>query len=173
MPIECPAETLQSRTMASPIGTLTLFASMKGVRAITCGTEDPTSFSGLGSALIQKSGRSGVLDRAERQIGEYFSGKRRTFDIDLDPVGTEFQLAAWKVLSTIPYGHTITYGDQARALGDARKARAVGGANGRNPIPIIVPCHRVIGSDGSLTGFAIGTDVKKFLLELERGHAHV
>jgi methylated-DNA-[protein]-cysteine S-methyltransferase len=126
----------------------------------------------LDSAQIETPDRtSAVLDAAQRQLLEYFDGRRTTFDLELDPVGTEFQLSAWRVLSGIPYGTTISYADQARALGDVRKARAVGGANGRNPIPIIVPCHRVIGSDGSLTGFAAGTDIKKFLLDFEIARA--
>lgn len=153
--------------MSSPIGTLTLFSSEKGLRAIAWGDEDPDGHRGVRGAQLDSSGQSRILDETERQLTEYFDGQRRQFDVPLDPVGTPFQMSVWRVLSSIPYGSTISYGDQARALGDARKARAVGGANGRNPIPIIVPCHRVVGSDGSLTGFAIGTDVKKQLLDLE------
>ncbi len=169
MPSSPRAETLLTRSMSSPIGTLRLVASTHGLRAIVWANEDPDSYSGLRGARLDEDERSShVLGEAEKQIGEYFAGERRRFEIDLDLIGTEFQLSAWSVLSTIPYGCTISYGDQARVLGDERKARAVGGANGRNPIPIVVPCHRVIGSDGSLTGFAIGTDVKKFLLDFER-----
>ena len=109
----------------------------------------------------------GELEEVKRQIGEYFAGKRRKFDLELAPEGTPFQLAAWRQLRRIPYGKTISYGEQARRMGRPKAARAVGGANGENPISIIVPCHRVIGSDGKLTGFGGGTDVKRRLLELE------
>ena len=101
------------------------------------------------------------------QLAEYFAGKRRSFSLDLAPAGTEFQLAVWDVLRTIPYGSTISYGEQALRLGDVRKSRAVGAANGRNPISIVVPCHRVIGSDGTLTGYGGGLPRKKWLLEHE------
>lgn len=109
-----------------------------------------------------------MLDRAERQLAEYFLGDRREFDLPLEPEGTEFQLSVWQVLRTIPYGETISYGEQARRLGDAKKARAVGGANGKNPLSIVVPCHRVIGASGALTGFGGGVDVKETLLRLEK-----
>lgn len=158
--------------MSSPVGPLQLFASERGLRAIVWTDEDPNSHAGLTRAQFRTDDDSDrFLDRVQRQLVDYFDGRRQSFDIALDPVGTPFQKSVWKVLSTIPYGTTISYADQARALGDARKARAVGGANGRNPIPIVVPCHRVIGSDGSLTGFAVGTPIKKFLLDLERRHA--
>lgn len=166
-----PAETLQMREVPSPVGNLRLVASDRGLRAVLWRNEDPNTYAGIIGREIDPTDRpSAILDAAEHQLGEYFAGRRREFDVALDAVGSEFQLAAWRVLSTIPYGVTISYADQARSLGDQRKARAIGGANGRNPIPIIVPCHRVIGSDGSLTGFAAGTDIKKFLLDFEREH---
>lgn len=158
---------LTVRAISSPVGHLTVIASTQGLRAIVWEDEDPESYSGVRGTRFETA-PSAILDETEGQLGEYFAGERRQFDIPLDPVGTDFQKSAWKVLSTIPFGCTISYGDQARALGDVRKARAVGGANGRNPIPIVVPCHRVIGSDGSLTGFALGMDVKKFLLDFEK-----
>ncbi len=102
------------------------------------------------------------------QLAEYFDGERTDFDVPLDPVGTEFQRAAWSALRTIPYGTTVSYGEQAERMGDRRKARAVGAANGRNPISIVVPCHRVVGANGALTGFAGGTDTKAWLLDHER-----
>ena len=102
------------------------------------------------------------------QLGEYFEGHRQDFDLPLDPTGTEFQLSAWTALRSIPFGTTVSYGEQAEQMGDKRKARAVGAANGRNPISIIVPCHRVVGSNGSLTGFAGGIDTKDWLLIHER-----
>ena len=108
-----------------------------------------------------------ILDEAVRQLAEYFVGDRVEFDVALDPIGTDFQRDAWTALTRIPYGETVSYGEQAERMGDRSKARAVGAANGRNPIPVIVPCHRVIGSDGSLTGFAGGLDAKRWLLEHE------
>ena len=104
-----------------------------------------------------------------RQLDEYFAGTLREFDIPLVFEGTEFQRRVWTALQTIPYGETISYGELAKQIGDAKAVRAVGAANGQNPIPIIVPCHRVIGSNGSLTGFGGGLDNKRKLLELERG----
>ncbi|HZO23654.1 MAG TPA: methylated-DNA--[protein]-cysteine S-methyltransferase [Steroidobacteraceae bacterium] len=101
------------------------------------------------------------------QLREYFSGSRRTFTLPLSPVGTPFQLLVWKGLLSIPYGQTISYGELAQRLGLTSGARAVGLANGANPLPVIVPCHRVIGADGSLTGFGGGLDIKRELLALE------
>lgn len=101
------------------------------------------------------------------QLAEYFAGRRREFDLPLAQDGTAFQRAVWRVLTTIPYGATISYAELARRIGNARASRAVGLANGANPLPIIVPCHRVIGSDGSLTGFGGGLEMKRKLLALE------
>ncbi len=117
---------------------------------------------------MYKPGDHDVLDLAIAQLAEYFAGERVEFDLPLDPCGTTFQQQAWATLRTIPFGETMTYGEQAAEMGDARKARAVGSANGQNPIPIVVPCHRVIGSTGKLTGFAGGLGVKAWLLEHER-----
>ena len=151
--------------MPSPVGLLTVVASEVGVRAVLWSGDDPKRVRGLDSA--EEDGSNRHLDRAAAQLAEYFAGTRRDFEVDLDPVGTVFQKAAWDVLRSIPYGATMTYGEQARALGDANKARAVGAANGRNPISIIVPCHRVVGAGGSLTGFAGGLVTKRYLLDLE------
>jgi methylated-DNA-[protein]-cysteine S-methyltransferase len=103
------------------------------------------------------------------QLGEYFTGRRRTFDLPLVPKGTEFQLAVWNALTKIPYGEIRSYSDIARAIRRPDAVRAVGAANGANPLPIVIPCHRVIGANGALTGFGGGIETKKFLLELERG----
>jgi methylated-DNA-[protein]-cysteine S-methyltransferase len=113
-----------------------------------------------------------ALAEAARQLDEYFAGTRRAFDLRLAPSGTPFQLSVWRELQTIPYGDTWSYRDLAIALGNGLAVRAVGLANGRNPIPIVVPCHRVIGSDGSLTGFGGGLEAKRYLLDLERRVAH-
>ena len=110
-----------------------------------------------------------LLRRATGQLNEYFAGTRQEFDLPLEPSGTEFQLDCWRALSQIPYGETRSYGEQARNLGRPDRARAVGSANGANPIAIILPCHRVIGADGSLVGFGGGLETKRRLLELEAG----
>ena len=155
-----PDPALVRRIVDSPVGPLVLVASPTGLKAVEFGVRPERSSIDEGS--------SELLDRAERQLAEYFRGDRREFDLPLEPEGTEFQLSVWQVLRTIPYGETISYGEQARRLGDAKKARAVGGANGKNPLSIVVPCHRVIGASGALTGFGGGVDVKETLLRLEK-----
>lgn len=139
---------------------------------------------GTEEALCQvhfQSGRDSVEPRAEWernakpfretacQLEAYFAGRLKSFDLPLRPEGTEFQRSVWHALQGIPYGETWSYGQLARHIGKPRATRAVGAANGRNPIPVIIPCHRVIGADGSLTGFGGGLPIKKQLLELERG----
>ena len=111
-----------------------------------------------------------AFDDVRTQLGEYFAVTRRDFDLPLHPSGTPFQLRAWEALDDIPYGETISYGKQAAAIGFPDGARAIGAANGQNPIPIIVPCHRVIGANGSLTGYGGGLDAKRWLLALEAAH---
>jgi len=162
----------------SPLGPLTLVATPAGLRAVSWHAGAKTT----PSATVGRGARAAVdratVDRAERvaraaadQLAAYFAGERTAFDLPLDPVGTPFQRRAWGVLHTIPFGATISYAEQARRLGDPRKARAVGGANGRNPLPIVVPCHRVIGSGGALVGFAAGIRTKAWLLRHERAIA--
>ena len=112
---------------------------------------------------------SPVLVEAARQLAEYFRGARKVFDLPLRPIGTEFQLRVWRALREIPFGETRTYGDIARRLGRPGAARAVGMANHRNPLPIFIPCHRVVGANGALTGYAGGLMRKRALLQLERG----
>lgn len=160
-------EVLYETTMASPVGTLTLIASDSGLRAVLWQIEEANR-ARIGVVEGGADDPTGVLDAAKQQLGEYFAGTRCDFDVPLDPVGTEFQQSAWAALRTISFAETVSYGEQARRMGDARKARAVGAANGRNPISIIVPCHRVVGADGSLTGFAGGLDTKAWLLDHER-----
>ncbi len=111
---------------------------------------------------------AGVFTSARRQLTEYFTGKRTTFELPITPQGTPFQLDVLKALQTIPYGETRSYGEIAHQLGKPKAVRAVGAANGRNPLPIIIPCHRVIGANGSLTGFGGGLKTKQFLLQLEQ-----
>jgi len=112
-----------------------------------------------------------LLDRVAAQVAEYFAGERTAFDLPLAPRGTPFQQGVWRALLAIPYGRTASYGDVARAVGQPAAVRAVGAANGRNPIAIVVPCHRVIGADGTLTGYAGGLARKQALLALEARHA--
>ena len=154
-------------TMNSPVGELRLIAGDNGLRAILWGAEDAERIASIDDDELVE-GTTPVLDEAISQLEEYFAGTRREFDLPLDPGGTEFQQSAWMVLRTIPYGTTISYGQQAEQLGDPNKARAVGAANGKNPLSIVVPCHRVVGSNGHLTGFAAGIDVKSWLLDHER-----
>jgi methylated-DNA-[protein]-cysteine S-methyltransferase len=155
---------------ASPVGELVLTASDTGLTAIYF----PTSRHGpppLESVdwVEDDAGRpaSAILARARRQLEEYFASTRTTFDVPLAPTGTPFEQRVWEALRAIPYGTTTSYGVLARQLGDPRATRAVGAANGRNPIPIIVPCHRVVGARGELTGFGGGIDRKRWLLEHE------
>jgi methylated-DNA-[protein]-cysteine S-methyltransferase len=115
---------------------------------------------------------SAALAFARGQLEEYFAGTRTAFDLPLHPQGTEFQLTVWDELARIPYAETISYGELARRIGQPQAMRAVGAANGRNPLPIVVPCHRVIGSNGNLTGFGGGLPAKRFLLGWERRTAH-
>ncbi len=149
--------------MKSPVGDLLIVADDTALRMI--------SFrEGRYPGRVADGWRKGgvVVADAREQLDEYFQGRRRRFDLPLAPSGTPFQLSTWTALRDIPYGATRSYGQQARAMGQPRAVRAVGAANGRNPIPIVVPCHRVIGGDGRLTGYAGGLDIKKFLLDLER-----
>jgi methylated-DNA-[protein]-cysteine S-methyltransferase len=144
----------------SPIGPLTavdedgelvgLFMDAPGP-SVELGARDDARFSAL-----------------SRQLAGYFAGERTAFDLRLRPVGNEFQLAVWRLMTEIPYGETRSYGDLARRLGDRTLAQAVGAACGRNPLPVVVPCHRVVGADGSLVGFGGGLGRKRFLLDLEQ-----
>jgi methylated-DNA-[protein]-cysteine S-methyltransferase len=145
------------KVVDTPIGPLGLVASGSALQAVF--------FDGR---RVRPEGESPVLVEATRQLEAYFSGELVGFDLPLELHGTEFQRQCWLALATIPYGQTVSYGEQARRLGlESDKARAVGAANGANPLPIVLPCHRVIGADGSLTGFGGGLQVKRFLLELE------
>jgi methylated-DNA-[protein]-cysteine S-methyltransferase len=141
----------------SPVGPLTLVERDGALARLAFGR------------LGQSSPPSPFLDGVAAQLREYFAGARRAFDVALAPSGTEFQLACWRALAEIPYGETRSYGEQARHIGRPDRARAVGAANGANPIAIILPCHRVIGADGSLVGFGGGLETKRRLLDLEAG----
>ncbi len=156
---------LHSTTHPTPVGTLTLVASDRGLRAVVW----PKSLrKGTGvNGRPHRNPDHPILKTTARQLDEYFSGERSTFDIPLDLEGTRFQVAAWRSLAQIPFGTTTTYGRQAAGLGIPTAARAVGAANGANPVCIVLPCHRVIGSNGSLTGFGGGLPVKQWLLDHE------
>jgi methylated-DNA-[protein]-cysteine S-methyltransferase len=159
-------QQLARTTMPSPVGILTIVATDDAVVSIRWDHEpfDPRL---TGNVVDVAAGQHRVLDTAVRQLEEYFDGDRLEFDLPLAPTGTEFQRQVWLALRAIPFGETISYGEQARRLGDRNKSRAVGAANGRNPIPIVVPCHRVVGSNGHLTGFGGGLGIKAWLLEHE------
>jgi len=182
----------QSRVIDSPAGPLELRADEHGLVSILFGAATAARTSASPSAAPASahsaskgpaaaapavrpgaperaaSRAGGILDEAVRQLEEYFAGKRREFGLPLAPTGTEFQKAVWGALQQIPYGCTISYKTLAERIGRPAAVRAVGLANGRNPLPIVIPCHRVIGHDGSLTGYGGGLGIKRILLELER-----
>ena len=152
--------------MASPVGKLTLVATDDGLSGILWDNDQPRR---VPLAVDAEDNHHPVLLEAERQLREYFSGRRKEFALKLDLAGTPFQRKVWKALLTIPFGETRLYGQIAKQIGSPRAVRAVGAANGRNPVSIVAPCHRVIGSTGKLTGFAGGLDIKAQLLALEKG----
>jgi len=157
--------TLQYKTIPSPVGALTLVASDAGLTAILWENDRPGRVK-LGA--LEEAPDHAVLIETERQLAGYFAGERDTFDLPLDFRGTDFQKSVWAALLTIPFGETRSYGEIARQIGRPSAVRAVGAANGRNPISIIAPCHRVIGTNGALTGFAGGLAAKETLLGIER-----
>ena len=148
--------------MDSPVGTLRLVADREGLREIWFEHERHPK-----QAQSSWVRAKAPLRFARVQLEEYFAGKRQQFELPLHPIGTPFQMEVWQELRRIPYGITISYGELARRIGKPQAMRAVGAANGRNPLPIVVPCHRVIGADGSLTGFGGGLPIKRHLLGLE------
>ncbi len=158
-------ERLDFVEIDSPVGPLRLASDDRALRFLSfMGGRDPVE---VGSDWRKR--RAPILRAAASQLREYFDGRRTEFDLPLDPHGTDFQRAVWDALCEIPFGETRSYGEQARMIGRPNASRAVGAANGRNPIAIIIPCHRVIGASGELTGFGGGLDTKRRLLDLERG----
>jgi methylated-DNA-[protein]-cysteine S-methyltransferase len=157
--------SLAYKMVESPVGKLKLVASDRGLVAILWEKDSPRRVP-LNDLVANE--QHPVLIETERQLREYFAGKRKTFSVDLDMRGTRFQKNVWEALLAIPFGETRSYGQLAKQLGNPRASRAVGAANGRNPVSIIVPCHRVVGSSGKLTGFAGGLEAKAHLLGLER-----
>ena len=159
---------LHSTTHVTPVGLLTLVASERGLRAVLWPGVTPQQ--ARLSPRPRRNPEHAILRQTITQMDEYFAGSRTSFELPLDLEGTRFQLAAWRSLAGIPFGATTTYGRQAAALGTPTAARAVGAANGANPVCIVLPCHRVIGANGSLTGFGGGLPTKQWLLDHE---AHV
>lgn len=165
--------------MDSPVGKLTIITSTKGLHAILWDNNRMSPLcEKIMSGLIQSNNEPTII-QTRKQLTEYFQHKRKTFDLPLVLNGTEFQIQAWKQLLRIPYATTISYAEQAGKIGNINKARAVGMANGLNPISIIIPCHRVIGSNGLLVGFGGGIEKKAYLLnwesiivEINNGHLH-
>lgn len=156
------------KCMKSPVGELKLVAGDNGLAAILWENDDPKR---VALQELQEKNDHAILLEAERQLNEYFAGNLRKFSIRLDFAGTDFQKKVWNALLTIPYGETRSYAEIARQVGSPKAVRAVGAANGKNPISIIAPCHRVIGSNGKLTGFAGGLEAKSCLLSIESGTA--
>jgi methylated-DNA-[protein]-cysteine S-methyltransferase len=153
-----------SKTVTTPVGELTLVGSDRGLAAILWENDKP------GRVRLNITGRDDnhpILLETQRQLGEYFAGQRQHFTVKLDFTGTDFQKQVWQALLAIPFGQTRSYGEIAVQLGNPKAMRAVGAANGKNPISIIAPCHRVIGASGKLTGFAGGLETKAYLLQLE------
>lgn len=173
---------LYRKEIMTPCGPLTLLCDGRALTAVRFGREADGAATAkaaqAGAEMFEKvmptqqtqeaRAAQEILEQAAREIGEYFEGKRRAFAVPTAAAGTPFQQAVWNALKEIPYGETRTYGEIARRIGHPRASRAVGQANNRNPLPIVVPCHRVIGASGALTGYAGGLAVKERLLELER-----
>lgn len=160
--------TFALRTLESPVGPLGLVATDDALVAVLWPNEREGRVK-FDAAPVPTE-RHGVIDQAEAQLIEYFAGERQHFELPLKLRGTEFQQSVWWSLADIPYGETSTYGKQAANIGRPTAVRAVGSANGRNPLSIVLPCHRIVGADGKLTGFAGGIDTKRWLLDHEGKH---
>ncbi len=156
------------KTMSSPLGRLNLVANERGLLAVLWENDDPRRVP-LGPPKEDR--HHPVLEETQRQLGEYFAGKLRAFSLEFAFRGTEFQRKVWAALTTIPYGETRSYAQVARQIGRPNAVRAVGAASGKNPVSIIIPCHRVVGSNGKLTGFAGGLEAKAYLLRREANGA--
>jgi len=158
--------------MDSPVGRLTIITSGDGLHAILWDTDRKALKSETIIRSLTRAKDEKTIVRTKIQLDEYFKGTRKIFDLPLVMDGTNFQVQAWQQLLQIPYATTISYAKQAEKMGSRNKARAVGMANGLNPISIVIPCHRVIGSNGNLVGFAGGIDKKNYLLKLEMGNIY-
>ena len=148
----------------SPLGPLFLVATSEGLKGLLFNKQGIKATKKLGVSKPEK-----ILSKAACQLEEYFAGKRRRFDIDFDLSGTAFQKKVWKELFKIPFGKTVSYKDIAQRIKNPKAVRAVGSANGKNPVCVIIPCHRVIAADGSMGGYSGGLDIKRKLLKLEQG----
>jgi methylated-DNA-[protein]-cysteine S-methyltransferase len=164
-PLKEGNEVTHYKIIQSPVGLLTIVANEHALLRLSWG--DDADFCSERNHIRKANDPHTVIEITEHQLAEYFAGVRTTFEIPLAPMGTAFQKLAWQELLKIPYGSRITYGEQARNIGRPKASRAVGAANGKNPIGIIIPCHRVIGASGHLTGFAGGLEIKQRLLEYE------
>ncbi len=152
--------------MDSPVGGLLLAGTRRGLKVVGFSAGKKARGANPGWERWDEPFR-----RAKKQLGEYFAGERKYFELDLEPDATPFQARVLEALQKIPYGETLSYREVAEQVGNPKAVRAVGNANGNNPIPVIIPCHRVIGSNGSLTGFGGGLDAKRYLLDLEMRHS--
>ncbi len=171
--IQCLPEDATYDEMNSPVGKLTIITSSKGLHAILWDNDRESSKCEKIISGLRKSKNEKTIMQTKKQLTEYFQGKRKIFNLPLVINGTDFQTQAWKQLLKIPYAKTISYAKQAEKIGNKNKARAVGMANGLNPISIVIPCHRVIGSNGDLVGFGGGIDKKTYLLKLEANNKKV
>ena len=167
-----PLDAIHYHDMDSPVGTLRLVADSHGLREIRFERERHPKKAYPDWIHANEPAASAPIDIACMQLEEYFAGTRQHFELPLHPLGTPFQLEVWSELGRIPYGITISYGELARRIDKPLAVRAVGAANGRNPLPIVLPCHRVIGANGALTGFGGGLPTKRFLLTMEDHIAH-
>ena len=158
------------RTCEAPFGVVTVVGSGLGIRFVMFSNDahpKPLEKLHISDTEIHESVHDAIT-----QLEEYFAGSRHDFELPLDLQGTEFQVAAWNALADIPFGRTASYGQQAASIGRPKAVRAIGGANGRNPVAIVLPCHRIVGADGSLTGFGGGIEVKKWLIDHEQSILH-
>ena len=158
-----------TKQLDSPIGRLRLVATDEGLSHLLFDQQVGEDMDSDGDPA--EADDHPVLAAATTQLAEYFAGRRQEFDIPLDLSGTEFQRAAWSALANVPFGETRSYRQQAEAIGRPKAVRAIGAANGRNPVPIVLPCHRIVGSDGSLTGYGGGLPIKEYLLNHEQAQS--
>ena len=158
-----------TKQLDSPIGRLRLVATDQGLSHLLFDQQVGEDLDSAGNAA--ETDNHPVLDEAATQLEEYFAGRRQEFDIPLDLSGTEFQRAAWSALANVPFGETRSYRQQAEAISRPKAVRAIGAANGQNPVPIVLPCHRIVGSDGSLTGYGGGLPIKEYLLNHEQAQS--
>jgi AraC family transcriptional regulator, regulatory protein of adaptative response / methylated-DNA-[protein]-cysteine methyltransferase len=169
------ASEIYMSEITTPLGTMLAGTTARGVCLLefTNRIRLEKEFSDLQKMLnaVMLSGRNQYSDQLEKELNEYFAGKRKTFSVPLNMPGNEFSLSVWKTLLDIPYGKTCSYKEQAESMNNPKAIRAIAATNGRNRLAIIVPCHRVIGSDGSMTGYAAGVETKKWLLNFERNNS--